>query len=499
MFQVMQLRKYLVILILGISLNLLFININKPFWGHHDWNSVVYSNIARNYIRYGYLTTKLGQVTNVDLQNSESFAFITHYPPLLPILISFSFRVFGQTELSARLVTITFSLIMVYFIYRLGKEIHSTFFGIVSATSIIFTPIFLYFGKLPVHDTVVPAVSTFGFWAYVKFIKEKRPKYYFLLILSLVVGGLINWSALYLVVALIFHQLITDGKFKQTRKIIALVPISVFIFALHVFHVRLLGAETSNIFNNVLIRINPFLTADLYGFSVFKYLKQELLLIRQYYTWPIFVGSIIFFFSFLIGFVRKSLTNAQTLISTLFIYGIIQLLVFSQLSFIHDYMIYYLLPFFALCFSYVVVESLSKLKTKVIYPIIVIALITLIFMHGLPFTEALYKTSMHKRAYDIAKIINKETHSRDKTFVSSKSYKEFEEVFVAYYSDREVQYGEELPPNYERNFTLLIRPKDHDTLDQKSKNLLEKLHLRFESDNFIWYKINTEPVLKKTI
>jgi len=174
MFNPGRVSKILIIIILILALKLLLVNIDKPFWGHHDWNSAVYSNIARNYIRYGYLTTKFGQVTSVDVQNQKSFSYISHYPPLLPIFINLSFRALGQTETAARLTIVFFSLVLVYFTYKLGKELHSSLLGIFSAISLILTPIFLYFGKLPVHDTVVPAVSTFGFWVYIKLIKEKK-------------------------------------------------------------------------------------------------------------------------------------------------------------------------------------------------------------------------------------------------------------------------------------------------------------------------------------
>lgn len=470
------------------SLILLFTDIDKPFWGHHDWNSVVYSNIARNYIRYGYLATKFGQVLNVDIQSPSSFGFITHYPPLLPIFISISFIIFGQTEAAARVTIVFFSLVFVYFIYLLGKEIHSTLLGIFSALSTILTPIFLYFGKLPVHDTVVPAVSIFGFWAYVKFVREKRLKYYIFLAISLVIGGLINWSAFYLTVALTYHQLIVGHNLRE-RKIFALIPLSVLIFALHLLHVHLLGAGSGSVFSNVLVRIDPYITSDLYGFSLLKYIKQELLLVRAYYTLPIFLGSFIFFLWFIYSLAKRNLTVVQTLLSSLFLYGIIQIAVFVQLSFIHDYMIYYLLPFLILSFSLITFKILERIKTRVIYPIILIVLASFIFLDKLSFTNALLATSMHKRGYDASKIINSETFSGQKTFIGSSSYKEFDEVFVAYYSDRVVYYGDKLPENFENNFKLILRPKDHDALDEKSKILLNNKFARYENNNFIWYKI----------
>ncbi len=488
MFRGRVILVYLVIIILLLSFALLSANIKKPFWGHHDWNSAVYSNIARNYIRYGYLETKFGQVTNTDFQDKDSFSYITHYPPLLSILISISFRTLGQSESSARFVPVIFSFILIFFIYQIGKEIHSKMLGIFASISAVLTPIFLYFGKLPVHDTIVPAVSTLGFWLYIKFVNTKLIKYYIFLIISLIIGGLINWSAFYLAVALVYIHTFSNVNFSN-RKIYVLIPLSVFIFLLHIMHIKLLGVDSKNVLSNVLIRINPYLTADLYGFTIFNYIKQEILWIKSYYSPVIILGGATFFILFLKRTVENRTTFNQILISGMFLYGVIQLAVFSQLSFIHDYMIYYLLPFFILSFSYVTFTLFNKFKKSIIFPVILVSLILFNFLSGLNFTNALLNSAMNKRGYDAAKIIKSETSSKETPFIGSNSYKEFQEVFIAYYSDRNVNYGEKLPDNYRNKFELILRPKDHDALDQDSKLFLDQHYKRYENDKFIWYKL----------
>ena len=206
---------------------------------------------------------------------------------------------------------------------------------------------------------------------------------------------------------------------------------------------------------------------------------------------PVFLGAIIFSLLFLYKYIfkRRHLILTETIISALFVYGIIQLVVFEQLSFIHDYMIYYLLPYMILSFSYILIIFIHKFRKSIIYPLILIALVLYIFFDKLDYTKALINTSMHKRGYDVAEIIKKETLSKEKAFISSNSYKEFEDVFVTYYADRDVAYGEELPEIFEIKFKLIIRPKDHDPLDTVSKKLLDSQYQRFENNDFIWYKI----------
>ena len=254
-------------------------------------------------------------------------------------------------------------------------------------------------------------------------------------------------------------------------------------------HLRLLGASSQSIVSNVLARANPYLTANLYGFTLAKYIKQELLLIKSYYSLPILLGGAYFFILGVKSIMHKKLSFNLILISGMFLYGAMQLVVFSQLSFIHDYMIYYLTPFLILGFAYTIFAILEKLRTKAIYPFLLIALTWFIFLSGLPFTNALLATSMHKRGYEASNTIKSETSSGEKAFIGSNSYKEFEEVFVGYYADRQVEYGEKLPENFETDFQLLLRPKDHDALDAVSKSLLDKQFERHEDKSFIWYGI----------
>lgn len=481
---------FLIIIIILLAFKLLSIDINKPFWGHHDWNSVVYSNIARNYLRFGYIGTKFGQVTTVDFQKPQNSSYITHYPPLLPIFLSFTFKIFGISETSARLTIVAFSLFMVYFIYQIGREIHSKLMGIFAATSAIFLPIFLYFGKLPVHDTIVPPISTFGFWAYIKFIKERRNNYYYLLIGSLVIGGLINWSAFYITVALILHQFIYKNTKEIKFKIYALLPISITLFLIHLAHIKLLGVKSSSVFSNFLVRVNPYLTANEYGFTLIKYVIQELRFVKIYYTLPVFLGAIFFIFSFIYYFKKNRLDLVKSFIIVLFLYGLIQILFFQQLSFIHDYMIYYLLPFMVLSFAYSVFFIFNELKQKLVFPLILVLLLAFILFSQFKYVKTLLATSVNKRGYDVAKVINTNTKSGQSSFVTSNSYKEFQDVFISYYSDRQVEYGETLPQEFSLKYSLIIRPKDHDPLPPESKNFLDNNFPKYESDQFIWYKIN---------
>ena len=110
----------------------------RPFIGHHDWNGVFYSQISRNFLDYGYWFTRLGQMTSPG-------NFYTHYPPLFTWLLSFWFRVFGVSDINARLMTLLFYLAAIFLLYKICLVLKLKSTAALVACLVIFTPMFRYF------------------------------------------------------------------------------------------------------------------------------------------------------------------------------------------------------------------------------------------------------------------------------------------------------------------------------------------------------------------
>src|SRR3989344_8607617 len=181
---------------------ILLYGINLPFAGQHDWNSVMYSNIARNHLRYGLLATKLGMATNFgQLLPGESLGFFTHYPPLMPLLLAGSFAIFGITEWAARIIPVISAVILVYFTFKLVQSIWDTATALITSVFLTLSPILLYYSKIPVHETVVLGFIGFTFWAY--FAKR-----YWLIVTGLILSQLTSWAGYYLSLYLPLHSLL---------------------------------------------------------------------------------------------------------------------------------------------------------------------------------------------------------------------------------------------------------------------------------------------------
>lgn len=472
--------------ILILAIVLLSININKKFIGHHDWNSVVYSNIARNYIRYGYIATRFGQVENNDFIEAKDFGYLTHYPPLLPLFISLSFKAFGISEASARLVPIVASCFMLVFIFFIGKELFSRDTGFLAGLFTALTPIFIYFGKLPVHETVVPVFSLIVLYGYIKFYKTGNYKYYLLCVLALITGGLVNWSNFYIVPPVVIHYFLTKQKSSQRVKVLALLFICVFTFGSQILHIKILtGSFNGGLVSGFLFRANPYLTQDIYGFSLLKYIKQELQYFKIFFTLPLCLLSSVWLMHFVYKKIIHKTNSNDSFLIILLIYGLTCLIVFQNLAFIHDYMIYYLLPFIGLSSGTILWRMRIFLKKR--FFIIILAISLYVSMERAAFAKAMLETDMNFKAWQISVFINRNLPSGKVAFVTSGSYKEFYEVFIRYYADRRVAYGETLDVSDINNYDMIIRPKAHDALNSEIKDYLDNRYKRHENEYFIWY------------
>ena len=372
----------------------------KPFIGHHDWNGVFYSQIARNYLRFGLLETKLGQLTGPN-------SFYTHYPPLFPLTLAAAFKVFGISDLVSRLVPVGLTIAGLLVLYRISSS------WVVIAVAL--TPMLRYFGQMPSQEPLIIFLTLLSFYF---FRKKNRAGFY----LTVILNGLSGWAGYF------FYPLLF---FLNRRWAIKACLLLVMTFFLHLLHVYILTGSFSGggIFDALLLRLGFFpmlgkTEPELAGqFTWLAYLIKEARMLTVYYTFT------------LLSLAALGLLFCRNRITLIFLaWGLSYPLIFSNVVFVHEYFNVFFWPFLALS----LVNLINRIKLK---PALILIIFLAIFLERNKFYQALVKTKAFEPGYQLGLEINRLIpFGQTYTVVNSREFIESQNLFIDYYSDRQIEY-----------------------------------------------------------
>jgi len=372
----------------------------KPFIGHHDWNGVFYSQIARNYLRFGLLETKLGQLTGPN-------SFYTHYPPLFPLTLAAAFKVFGISDLVSRLVPVGLTIAGLLVLYRISSS------WVVIAVAL--TPMLRYFGQMPSQEPLIIFLTLLSFYF---FRKKNRAGFY----LTVILNGLSGWAGYF------FYPLLF---FLNRRWALKACLLLVMTFSLHLLHVYILTGSFSGggIFDALLLRLGFFpmlgkTEPELAGqFTWLAYLIKEARMLTVYYTFT------------LLSLAALGLLFCRNRITLIFLaWGLSYPLIFFNVVFVHEYFNVFFWPFLALS----LVNLINRIKLK---PALILIIFLAIFLERDKFYQALVKTKAFEPGYQLGLEINRLIpFGQTYTVVNSREFIESQNLFIDYYSDRQIEY-----------------------------------------------------------
>jgi len=137
---------------LGVGAALLCVNITEPWVGSYDANGALFSTAARNYLRYGVLATRGGQVVNAGALTPERFRVHAHHPPGISLLVAASFALFGEGEWGARLVAVVFTLGAALCVFAIANELSGRLSAFLAMLAFVVQPMVAFYGRMPHHQ-----------------------------------------------------------------------------------------------------------------------------------------------------------------------------------------------------------------------------------------------------------------------------------------------------------------------------------------------------------
>lgn len=347
---------------------------------------MVYGQQAKNFYRFGYFPLKFGATLATADANPDKRKYSVHYTPALPVLISLSYRIFGISEASTRLVPVIASLFSVALVVALGKELISFRAGITAGALMALTPMFIYYGKNPVHEIVLLPFALLSFFSYLRFKATGKNFWWNILLPASVAAMLIGWPGYYVAGLIFIHGILTWPK--EKFKFFQLPLSAVILLIVFLSHSLILNPQASGDLRNILF-------ARLGGASVglIDFFTRELR-----YSINLFTVSLLFLSS--IWFISRS-KNKSVLLS-LGLFGLAHILIFRQAGYYHEYLLFPLLPFVAIT-SAGTVENLLKLFQGLKIKILISGLVlSLVAGERLGYLQALLKSEYVRDVYEEA-------------------------------------------------------------------------------------------------
>jgi 4-amino-4-deoxy-L-arabinose transferase-like glycosyltransferase len=174
---------------------------------------------------------------NNDFVPPEWFRYHTDHPPLVPLFVSFSFRLFGEHEWAARLVPILFSLGSTMLVYLLGAALGGRRLGLLSGFVYALLPMNAYFGRMVNHETPTNFFALATAFTYLSWHRARRTAPFLLALAALVVGALCGWPGYYFAGILPLHHIIASGHGRREWKILFFPLTATVLFTLHLGHI----------------------------------------------------------------------------------------------------------------------------------------------------------------------------------------------------------------------------------------------------------------------
>ena len=433
-------------LIFLLSLVLIGQNLDKPFWGEHDWNGVRYGNIARNYVRYGLWETRFGQVENSGIARVEEFEYYTHYPPLLPILIALSYKIFGISEWSTRVVPLLATSGIIVMIFLISTFVWNIRTAILVSLLALATPATLYFGKNPVHESVVLFFILLSFWGYLRYRQTKQKLFQALFLIGLILAQMTTWVGFFLLPSLTISLLLRK-EVAQLKKLWPYWGLSILMFFGHFGHVAILTHSPfgGNLIGSFLQRSGILSNVQPEEFGLLAYADRLRLWFSTLYTITLISLSILWLLLH-----KADVKNDSWPIFSLGLVGLIYVILFPNSVFIHNYLIFYFLPFICLSGAAGIIYLMRKIQAlqnwRLILPIL---LLVLVFFERKSYLDALNESDSDKLAVEVGQAINDQTTETDVVLVSPLKFSFSADKFLRFYSDRRLIYSDKLSLDYD--------------------------------------------------
>lgn len=299
--------------------------------GHVAWGGAFYSNVARNFLRYGYLGTAFAPVVNTGIVDPSQFEIYFHHPLLVMWLTSVSFHAFDVHEWSARLFPLIFSLLTMGLVFEFARAAFGKGTALCALVFMAVLPVDAYYAThLDPNGSMSIFFTALTVEGYRRWVSSGRDRDYALCAISLVLGCMTAWFTYLVIPGIVAHGWLVHrsawGRGMRAR--LLMIPVfALIVLGLFFMHRTIaLSGRAPEVYEPLADR---FLKRTVnFGTDRGAIMVTHLKHIWTLYTFPFVALTAIWVVFFLRDFWGKRLKVADWCIAILLSYGLLYALAF---------------------------------------------------------------------------------------------------------------------------------------------------------------------------
>jgi len=304
-----------------------------------------YSNVARNFVNYGFLATKFAPIDSVNPQSPDEFIYYLNHPPLLEWLVALSFKAFGMNEFTARLVPFVFSFLTMVLLFFLAKRLWNGETALCVLAVFCVLPMGVFYGTLVDVQGVLPLFFVILIlFFYQKFVDGPGGIALVLLYAAFVIGMLSDWPVYYLAVLLPAYHILMRRKHRLA--VAALFPLALAMLAAWVVYSNWVitgkvGLDVGRLQALALTR-GSYYVPTLAGVSGVATRMGEIWL--MFFTLPALIMLAAWLIAVPVMRLLRKGAKVYWIIWFFFVFAVLHIALFIEPAQKHEYWSYYLLP-----------------------------------------------------------------------------------------------------------------------------------------------------------
>jgi 4-amino-4-deoxy-L-arabinose transferase-like glycosyltransferase len=422
----------------------------EPWTGvHNAWAGGFYGNVARNFVRYGFLTTTFAPVTNSGVVDPSQFELYYHHPPMTMWLTALSFHVFGIHEWAARLAPLVFSLLTIALVVSFARQLFGRGPALLAALLMAVVPADAYYAAhLDPNSSMAIFFTTLVVEAYRRWRATAQDRYFALAGLALVLGCMTAWYAYLIVPGLLLHFAVTTSMFRKPFREtlrspaalrVALLPVlAIAVFGMFLLHRDLAFAGGNpELFDTLSTRVMKR-TVN-YDMTRTATMAKYMLQIGSLYTVTFMVLALTWAVMFLRDVRMGRATAADWWLPLLCSYPVLYALAFPGHLPGHNFFVRPYVPGIAVAGALVLIRASRLVQPGRARHALLAALVVITCVPAVMRTRTLFTTDDHENAPGLQKIAS----------VIARATSEREAVFLPIRHDRVLQYYVDRPARFD--------------------------------------------------